>query len=61
MQWKKNSWGRIPLMKRPTMKPPALGDVSFGKNDGSLRPEIIKGGRFPSNSIWPIDCKNSLT
>lgn len=35
------------------MKPPDLGDVSLVEKLGSDLPEIINGGRLPSNSIWP--------
>lgn len=53
MQWKKKSCGWIPVMKRPSMKPPAFGEVSKIGKLGSVRPEIITGGRLPSNSICP--------
>lgn len=43
----------MPVMKRPSMKPPALGENSNEGKLGSDLPEIINGGRFPSNSICP--------
>ena len=53
IQWKKYSCGRIPVRKRPSMKPPARGHMSKGWKDGKERPLSISGGRWPSNSIWP--------
>ena len=53
MQWKKYSCGRSPVRNRPATKPPARGDVSYGKNDGSEAPLSINGGRRPSKLIWP--------
>lgn len=35
------------------MKPPAFGHISNSGKHGSVRPDIIIGGRLPSNSIWP--------
>lgn len=53
MQWKKNSCGDMPVMYRPTIKPPDFGDVSNALKLGNDLPEIINGGRLPSNSICP--------
>ena len=51
MQWKKYSCGLIPVRKRPSTNPPALGLGSYGRNDGRNRPLTIMGGRCPSSSI----------
>lgn len=40
-------------MNRPSIKPPALGENSKAGKLGNDFPEIITGGRLPSNSIWP--------
>jgi len=53
MQWKKKSCGWMPVIKRPSIKPPDLGEVSKDVKLGRDLPDIIKGGRFPSNSICP--------
>lgn len=53
IQWKKKSCGCMPVMKRPSMKPPDLGEVSNGTKLGKLLPESMSGGLFPSNSICP--------
>ena len=41
IQWKKYSWGFIPVKNRPSTNPPALGLVSYGINDGRDRPVHI--------------------
>lgn len=43
----------MPVMNLPSMNPPAFGEVSNIGKLGKVRPDIISGGRFPSNSIWP--------
>lgn len=43
----------MPVMNLPSMNPPAFGEVSKIGKLGNVRPDIINGGRFPSNSIWP--------
>lgn len=53
MQWKKKSCGWIPVINLPSINPPDLGDVSNTGKLGNVRPDIINGGRLPSNSIWP--------
>lgn len=53
MQWKKNSCGCMPVINRPSIKPPALGENSNAGKLGNDLPDIMTGGRLPSNSICP--------
>ena len=43
----------MPVKKRPSIKPPDFGEVSDVEKLGKDFPDIIRGGRFPSNSICP--------
>lgn len=51
--WKNSSCGLMPVKNRWSTNPPARGEVSKERKEGSVRPAIVIGGRCPSSSIWP--------